>query len=88
MIEKKQVKHVLSSRKDTKPTINYSDVVKHIGENIHDMSLQYTIGEIVITIPYKLSRNGKTFYAKKQFIKGMQMPQIGFPVTHTVNIII
>jgi NTP pyrophosphatase (non-canonical NTP hydrolase) len=81
----KTIKHVLASKKDNKPTILNTELLK-LSPNIKNETVCLYYEDFKVIITYKKSRNGKTWYALTRLPNKAIMPQIGLPVWHNVSI--
>ena len=79
-----KIKHVLASSKDKKCTILASEM-KNVDAQLNDIvNLFYPLHNFVIS--YHKSRDGKTYYADNKFQSTAEMPAIGYPVFHDVEL--
>ena len=83
---KKSIKHTLASRNDAKPTINNSEMIKLIGKNYQLDTVTLHYYPYGVSITYKSSRNGTTWYPLGIFPKNMILPQIGKPLWYSVSL--
>ena len=85
-METKTIKHVLASKKDKKPTILNTELLKLNANTTNEtVSLYYEDFEIILT--YKKSRDGKTWYALSKLPKDVKMPEIGNPIYYKVSLV-
>jgi NTP pyrophosphatase (non-canonical NTP hydrolase) len=79
-----KIKHVLASSKDKKCTILATEMKKVDSELNDIINLFYPLHNFVIS--YHKSRDGRTYYADNKFQPTAQMPMIGAPVFHEVEL--
>lgn len=81
----KTIKHVLASKKDNKPTILTTELLK-LNANTKNETISLFYEDFKVVVTYKKSRNGKTWYALTKLPSKAKMPEIGLPVWHNVSI--
>lgn len=86
-----EIKHVLASSKDKKPTILHSQLSKYVRPDVSSIILHYRLGidksDPLYGIKFHKSRNGKTWYAESKFPSQLQMPEISKPIIHQVELL-
>ena len=79
------LKNVLASKIDKKVTIMNGEMKLLIGEkyNNNEVTVYY---DGIHEITFKKTRNGTTWYAKKQLPNYLEMPKVGKPIFHNVTL--
>lgn len=81
-----KIKHTLASSKDKKCTITASQI-KYLDANLPDqIQLFYPVYNLFMR--YHKSRNAKTYYADMEFNKIFDMPKVGLPKIHEVELVV
>jgi NTP pyrophosphatase (non-canonical NTP hydrolase) len=81
-----KIKHTLASSKDKKCTIT-SLQIKHLDPNLPE-TIQLFYPDYNLFMRYHKSRNDKTYYADMEFNKIFDMPKIGEPKMHEVELVV
>lgn len=81
-----KIKHTLASSKDKKCTITASQI-KFLDPSLPDtVHLFYPVYNLFMR--YHKSRNDKTYYADMEFNRIFDMPKVGKPVEHEVELVV
>ena len=81
-----EIKHTLASSKDKKCTITASQV-KYLDPSLpQTVHLFYPVYNLFMR--YHKSRNSKTYYADMEFNKVFDMPKVGAPKYHEVELVV
>ena len=81
-----KIKHTLASSKDKKCTITASQI-KFLDPSLPStVHLFYPVYNLFMR--YHKSRNDKTYYADMEFNKIFEMPKVGKPVDHEVELVV
>jgi len=81
-----KIKHTLASAKDKKCTISATQI-KKLDSNLPEM-VHLFYPDYQLFMRYHKSRNGSTYYADMEFNKIFDMPKIGLPKEHEVELVI